>query len=952
MEQKEKLVKSDDIYYRIKWQNNIDSRKCHISYLDRIKEKNMLVPFHEWVPFEKGGDIPWHRVYLIYFDNEILWDREKRYYNPELLDKHKLTSNVPLIKYNNQSKKWIHVTLPVSSKITPLPEKISVISYNALFDIYSTNPPLPPIQWRLPELINVIKTVDIPDIICFQEITPKMMGILLSNSFIQDNYYTTQHKINKYGQMIFTKYLPLNQNITNFIGNEIKKYVQMTFKLMDDTQLEIYNVHLTSGNQKNSDNKRDEQLEQLCNEINSDNKVMVVGDFNTSKSIHISNCRDVWEYLHPNNPGITYNPSCNALANINSSTQLSYRFDRILASNLLPISIDIIGIEPMNGTYVSDHYGIHATISTTDEMETGVNIINTDITNTNITIDASNIIMKPGNALDLILPLPQWSTINSYRRKYDNSYLSWVPHITLLKSFVEPEYWSNWKDVVTQILIPYQHQSITFDQVTIFTQEVNFTVVLTSSDPSHMIQLHSQLENLFKIQQSTPFIPHITLGTVDNIKKAKTLKLSVEKDFKGVPLIIYLDHLDFLSNRGDVFQIIETVPDYYIPIASNSVVLKPMDVIKLLLDEIIINQHGSNYNIVLTGSRAYNNSANEIMSTGLKNDSDYDIVIVSDIEMNSFYTRLNGILAGSNYILYNKYIKSKISIMDIILNDVNKTPINLLYFNIEYLHNIDKFTSDKTTSISKTRDMSDHQNCVIDMMNTVIAIKNKLGTKENLANFNQNYMLIEKWCKQKKIYGSNYGYLNGISILIMTLKVFMQNNMLSGYEFLKAFLKYYHEYDWAQPISLHNDQFTFNKKHPSDHIAVILNIILPSTNLLRKINNNTFGMVKEQISLAHKFISALPNNIAKKKITEARRINKPYMIISVYDLSPKDTISKMKSISSKIWKVFLKLSYVDPDIDWRKDDEDHTYKFGMLPNEFELVMDMLNSFGVSYELVK
>jgi len=194
---KKSLITSDKIYYKLKWHEKADTKKTTITFLNLGKLKT--ISYHDWIPTEKGGEIPWHRIYQFHYQNEILWDRNERLINLDLLDNDDIFSNIQMLNFEN--KKW------VESKKNPdiLPNEINIITFNCLMDIYDKN--ITDTKVRLPIICEYLEKYNV-DIICLQEITIKMKKYIMSQDFIQKNYYITSNEPKIYGQMILTKFKP------------------------------------------------------------------------------------------------------------------------------------------------------------------------------------------------------------------------------------------------------------------------------------------------------------------------------------------------------------------------------------------------------------------------------------------------------------------------------------------------------------------------------------------------------------------------------------------------------------------------------------------------------------------------------------------------------------------------------------------------------------------------
>ncbi|MGB3559690.1 MAG: hypothetical protein WBG66_03905 [Geitlerinemataceae cyanobacterium] len=83
---------------------------------------------------------------------------------------------------------------------------------------------------------------------------------------------------------------------------------------------------------------------------------------------------DVWQQLHPDEAGYTFDPPSNPLAASNSRSRKGARFDRILRRNQdsvwQPRSIELFACEPVPGTggqlYPSDRFGLRAIFKKTN----------------------------------------------------------------------------------------------------------------------------------------------------------------------------------------------------------------------------------------------------------------------------------------------------------------------------------------------------------------------------------------------------------------------------------------------------------------------------------------------------------------------------------------------------------------------------------------------------------
>lgn len=116
MEQIEKkhLRPSDEIISRIKWDTSFDSKLLTIGYVDRFVgvQKCNLEEF-------EIGDIPYHRIVFLLYDDVLVWDRETKldlitFKKEKVETEEKVTKKEKKLK--NKQKKQINIA-PKNAKI-------------------------------------------------------------------------------------------------------------------------------------------------------------------------------------------------------------------------------------------------------------------------------------------------------------------------------------------------------------------------------------------------------------------------------------------------------------------------------------------------------------------------------------------------------------------------------------------------------------------------------------------------------------------------------------------------------------------------------------------------------------------------------------------------------------------------------------------------------------------
>lgn len=549
--------------------------------------------------------------------------------NLDLINKQEIFNNIEM--YEFYDKTW-----NISKKdFQVLPNNIKIITFNCLMDIYDKH--ITDITPRLPIICQYLEKYN-ADIICLQEITIKMKRYIMDNTFIKQNYFITSNEPKIYGQIILSKFKPLSYNLVTLNGNHMKKYLHLLFKNSNGENIELYNIHLTSNDQSYCEEKRKLQITQIINQI-KDDKVILLGDFNSE--FKVDNFIDIWETLKPNENEYTFDYIENELTNKITRKYNRVRIDKILLKDLKPENINLAFNEPINKIFASDHFGLISKIYTID---------NSNIGNNSFSNNLQKYILKPGNVLCIILHPKYWYKLNEIRKLYDEGYLKIPPHITLFQRFIDINEWLELKENFEPI-----NDNIIFDKIEIFELTIKFIVVLTSSQYLKINDSRKNLENILNIQQNT--IPHLTLGEFDNHKKALNLKNNIEKNINDYTFEINLQNISYMKKVNDQYLIYDKIGNY-----------NDLEVLELI--SIIISNITNNYELKIVGSRAFK-----------INDTDYDIIIMSNLEEDYFYNRINSFCKMCPYFKYVNLINSKMNSINLITE--NNDEVNLIYTKIE-----------------------------------------------------------------------------------------------------------------------------------------------------------------------------------------------------------------------------------------------------------------------------
>jgi poly(A) polymerase len=255
-------------------------------------------------------------------------------------------------------------------------DSLSIATFNALCDWHTSD--RIQTEKRLPEIARHLHVCQ-ADIIAIQEATPILLEHLLMQDWIQEYCISEElpgESLKPYGVLLLSRF-PFTLVEHSFSTH--KRVLVGTWKL-DDRDLHVATLHLPSDFADYAREQRHSQLKKVLTYLNTlPGDSILAGDFNTrgddlDEVVTQLGWFDVWQKLHPNEPGYTFDPPRNPLAASNSRSGRGARFDRILRRNQdsvwPPRRIELFACEPVPGTggqlYPSDHFGLRAIFKKTN----------------------------------------------------------------------------------------------------------------------------------------------------------------------------------------------------------------------------------------------------------------------------------------------------------------------------------------------------------------------------------------------------------------------------------------------------------------------------------------------------------------------------------------------------------------------------------------------------------
>ena len=581
--EKKKMATSREVYDRIIWDVRLDSSAFVVGFQERLSSTGMREkPLAQW---ETDGDIPWHRIRYIRCGDVVVWDREQHL---DLISSGELPAAAWKTESTENLGEKVVTVLDSTAIFTPRPvykydiqgwqpdtqkaaavnlETLAIASFNVLCDLYEKDKIAT--EKRLPAIIEELRQCN-ADIITIQEATPALVELLLLQNWVR-NYYisesSTAETVRPLGNLLLSR-LPFTLVEHQFSGH---KRVLVGSCEINGQLLHIAVVHLTSDYAQNALEKRQHQLATIVGYLQKlPGNSLIAGDFNTrgNEQEEIwkgAGCIDIWQQLHPDAAGYTFDPQRNSLAALMSLKGIPVRLDRILLRSpnhdWQAQSIDLFACEPITGTegkiYPSDHFGLRAVLEARrqGETETGrrkhkpvfVNhsqISPHPLSTVRPVYQSAVVVIPPDN----VLP-----AIQAIRQRYDARVERWMAHINLLYGFLPESYFAEAVEIIVPALAQLQPFQITLADFQTFTHRKSSTAWLRPVvQPENALhELQTVLQNLFPQcnEQSSKtkagFTPHLSVGQFPS-PEAALAELP-----QWHPVSFTVDSIALISRRGD-----------------------------------------------------------------------------------------------------------------------------------------------------------------------------------------------------------------------------------------------------------------------------------------------------------------------------------------------------------------------------------------------------------------
>lgn len=507
---------SRDVYHRIRWDPRIDASRVTVGIEDRFRGVLDL-------PFGDGKlerDVPWHRIQHFRYDGRTVWDRE----GLDLLDsilEEPAEQTCLAWRWSTEAARWEEAR-PAQGEL-PWQAPLRLLTFNVLFDLYDKS--VPSTASRLPGLLALLREAD-ADLICLQEVTPRLLGLLLDDGWVRQGYWLshgpTGPDLNPYGQILLSR-LPCQVETRALTAGKSVLHARFAF---GSGLLEVLNVHLFSDRAGDSAELRRRQLDEVRAYLQEDSSAWIVGDLNETGLLEVEGFLDAWTRLRPADFGLTYDPCRNELAGRTSVSGTEARFDRVLLrGGWTPSRIDVL----QSAASISDHEPVLCELM--PPLESG-------------TVHHSALVVIP--------PESVWPPLQAIRERHDKSFARWMPHFNLLYGFLPEESFEEALERLRPLLSCFPSFGIRLRQVERFRHRGSTTVWLKPEcdPPGALERLQAMLQACFpgcteQCRQGA-YTPHLTVASLkDGVREPRWPSLDLAFEVDSVALISRRDEQPF-----------------------------------------------------------------------------------------------------------------------------------------------------------------------------------------------------------------------------------------------------------------------------------------------------------------------------------------------------------------------------------------------------------------------
>lgn len=869
---------SREIYNRILWDEQFNERAFFMGYRDRMSPSGMREkPLIEW----GTSEIPWSRVFYIRCGEELVWDRDQRI---DLFEEGKLPSEAfsqakeqhreqrsdvyDRSIYHRVGAEWEIFTATIPNIAL---EELKVLTINVLTDRYERGQLYSDERWAW--MLHALQRLDV-DILLLQEVSPTFYKKLLRKRWVY-SYYLSESPacstLKPFGNVIISKY-PFH--LREWKYSESKRFPIASFQF-NEQSVQLANVHLSSNQNPNAKAVRKEQLMQLFAMLESqEGTYLVGGDYNMRDSEKPTSygkleVEDIWQMLHPNDAGLTYDPEKNPLAKLFSLSGKPGRLDRVLinskTNSWTPVHCDLVFNQPIGNfgskLYPSDHYGLCATLAYKGGEGTA-----------RLKSEAFEQLPTYQSAIVWIPPKSLWPAIQLLRKKHDAKFERWMPHVTLVYGFIPEEFFADVLDGLSTQLQKIEAFSIELTGYGTFDHRKSTTAWLNpngAKEEWHTLQ--RLIEALFvncKEQGSRngAFTPHLSIGQFASSTEAKrvlptwkTLKATVGKVAlisrgKDTPFevryTVALGSGKLVAEQVSEDAMLQQLLRQEMPMPS-VIEQEQMTLVKELVADACGTVLGCSVTLYPIGSVALgtNVSGGDLdLVCGIPPELDLeDTLEAITAELSALATETHLVLDAQMPAL--RFFLEGVAV-DLLLVRNPYFPKPLPEVMERSYREFDQVSWMALGGVLEARNL-----------------KELMSREFPFHLFQDLVRLVKLWAKRRGIAGNAWGYLGSYSWTVLAAWTCRncQNQEPSLMGCLKVFFDQLYKHDWAKPIALVPREKTFRVSAVRDRMP-IMTTIHPQFNSARNITRSTAIIIQQELERANRLMKA--NQLDLEKMFE------------------------------------------------------------------------------------
>ncbi|CAN5630581.1 hypothetical protein BH09ACT7_BH09ACT7_60310 [soil metagenome] len=270
--------------------------------------------------------------------------------------------DIPVGRFDVSTGRWIDIDIDATGAVDR--DELTVATFNIWFaDYYAEQRYV-----AIAELLARNK----PDVMVFQEVTPRALAVFLAQPWIRAHYLRAAivgGDLGNYGMLLLSQ-LPVKRVRYTRLPTQLSRgLLTAEFTINGSTEV-IGSVHLESG--KAASKLRERQLGRIFWTLRRSESVLLLGDFNMRDAENDrieAPFRDLWPVLRPGDPGYTEDTSINLMRYDSKNKHRQVRFDRVLlkGSRWLAADIELLGTDPISAAhprvFPSDHFGVQCRVS-------------------------------------------------------------------------------------------------------------------------------------------------------------------------------------------------------------------------------------------------------------------------------------------------------------------------------------------------------------------------------------------------------------------------------------------------------------------------------------------------------------------------------------------------------------------------------------------------------------